>query len=282
MVDYCIHVCPDLDSQARIDQLYASRPGATINHTDWGNLCRHPIALSIETKRVGEGFDNAMAQVGKWHSAQWRSLLYDGRRELSGITFLPALIVQGHTWSFVATTREHGQAAVHARLELGSSESLVGVYQILVALQCLKRWAEDEYWPALKAYLIGQPQPWTRRGRQCILHLPRPAEICRHRAITAARRPRWGWRRRRGWEVATAAVAHRARLTRPPRHSLTLPAVLEHAHTLSAWAYACGLALPRRRDRAHSSSTPGFGCNTSSNAYIPTGCVATAQARTTG
>ncbi|OBR02163.1 hypothetical protein CH63R_14464 [Colletotrichum higginsianum IMI 349063] len=155
MVDYCVHVVPTCEEKARIDQLCMSRPAASINHTDWGNLSGDPIALSIETKRDGEGLEQALSQIGTWHACQWRSLLHEKQYAPSGIEFLPALIAQGHTWYFVATTRQDsGQAWLYTKMEVGTTETLVGTYQILVALQYLKCWIEDVYWPAFRAYML--------------------------------------------------------------------------------------------------------------------------------
>ncbi|KAJ5005908.1 hypothetical protein K4K57_011469 [Colletotrichum sp. SAR 10_99] len=155
MVDYCIHVVPTTEERARIDRLCTTRPGASINHTDWGNLSSDPIALSIETKRDGEGLEQALSQIGTWHASQWRSLLLEKQQTPVDIDFLPAFIAQGHSWYFVATTRhDSGQAWLYTKVEVGTTETLVGTFQILVALQYLKCWIEDTYWPAFRRYML--------------------------------------------------------------------------------------------------------------------------------
>ncbi|GKT67158.1 hypothetical protein ColTof4_13546 [Colletotrichum tofieldiae] len=157
-VDYCVHMVPTPEEKALIDQVCMSRPAASINHTDWGNLSGDPIALSIETKRDGEGLEQALSQIRTWHACQWRSLVHEKKYAPPGIEFLPALIAQGHTWYFVATTRQDsGQAWLYAKMEVGTAETLVGTYQILVALQYLKCWIEDVYWPAFRGYMLALP-----------------------------------------------------------------------------------------------------------------------------
>ncbi|RMJ07405.1 hypothetical protein CDV36_012993 [Fusarium kuroshium] len=49
MFDFCICIKPqDSSTEARvIESFTGERPGLSINHTDWGNFCKHPIALSI-------------------------------------------------------------------------------------------------------------------------------------------------------------------------------------------------------------------------------------------
>ncbi|KAF5674088.1 hypothetical protein FCIRC_7857 [Fusarium circinatum] len=109
LVDYCIYMQPGRDSaeQAAIDKIrYRDRPSKSINHVDSGLLNKHPIVMSVETKRDGEDYTNAINQMATWHSAQLRSLCYTPQgptRELSHIEFLPGIIVQGHDWNFVAT-----------------------------------------------------------------------------------------------------------------------------------------------------------------------------------
>jgi hypothetical protein len=77
--------------QQRIDAMITTRPGISINHTDWGDLCKNPIVLSIETKRQ-VSWEKALLQIGTWHSAQWRAL----RGNIQTIEFLAGIIVQDH------------------------------------------------------------------------------------------------------------------------------------------------------------------------------------------
>ncbi|KAH6867845.1 hypothetical protein B0T10DRAFT_362852, partial [Thelonectria olida] len=74
-VGFCDCIKPDASSTEAqaIEALTLSRPGFSINHTDWGNFSKHPIALSVETKRQAE-WDRALFQIGTWHSSQWRAL----------------------------------------------------------------------------------------------------------------------------------------------------------------------------------------------------------------
>lgn len=86
-------------------------------------LSLRPITASIETKRLeGAKPGEAHLQIGTWHAAQWR-LLEDIVRQApqdvraSGKSkeqdvyrrlpaFLPAVVINGHDWSFAATTRK--------------------------------------------------------------------------------------------------------------------------------------------------------------------------------
>lgn len=155
MVDFCLIVRPDAHEQAVIDSRCKTRPSLTINHTDWGNLSKHPIALSIETKSQEGSLNEALVQIGTWHSSQWRSIIYGGRAR-GAIEFLPAIIILGHDWLFVATTLDEDlQATTYSSLRLGDTSSVFGIYKLLAALQRLTAWCEAEYWPAFRADMLG-------------------------------------------------------------------------------------------------------------------------------
>ncbi|KAH7139599.1 hypothetical protein B0J13DRAFT_447773 [Dactylonectria estremocensis] len=151
MVDFCLFIRPDPGSSEErvIEAVCRLRPGQSINHTDLGNFCKHPIALSIETKRPGEQGESATLQMGTWLSAQWRSL------QGPFISFLPGLIVQGHVWQFVASIKdESGKPLLLQTVHLGSTDTEIGAYSLIVGLQRLKRWVKDEYWRMFIASML--------------------------------------------------------------------------------------------------------------------------------
>lgn len=161
MVDYCLVVKPSRrgPEEKTIQALCRQRPGLSINHTDWGSLCRLPIALSIETKRPGGDFSNASLQIGTWHSAQWRGLTSpaprpNARRKME---FLPGIIIHGHEWLFVATVPDaaDGQPVLYTKVLLGSTEKAFGICKLIASLQHLRQWTETIYWPAFQADVLG-------------------------------------------------------------------------------------------------------------------------------
>ncbi|EXA29073.1 hypothetical protein FOVG_19391 [Fusarium oxysporum f. sp. pisi HDV247] len=158
-IDFCVHIRPEVlsDEQLAIDAVCIDRPNGTINHVDSGNLSKNPIVISIETKKHGEGFTKAVNQMATWHSAQWRSLCFGrcGGKALSRIEFLPGIIVQGHTWMFVATVRRNERPILFHQMPLGDTETMMGIFKLLLSLQYLRDWAENTYWPAFKADILG-------------------------------------------------------------------------------------------------------------------------------
>ncbi|KAM0339200.1 hypothetical protein ACHAPU_011037 [Fusarium lateritium] len=157
-IDFCVCIRPPetWTEHSRINEMCKERPGVSINHTDWGDLCFNPIALTIETKRQVE-WDKALLQLATWHSAQWRALQF--KSVLNKIEFLGGIIVQGHEWWFVASTLENGRSVIYHRIWLGGTENFFDLYKLLLALQCVGSWVKDEFWPAFRADLLGMVVP---------------------------------------------------------------------------------------------------------------------------
>ncbi|EXU94970.1 hypothetical protein X797_011949 [Metarhizium robertsii] len=159
MVDFCLAVEVGEEEKRIINFLCRSRPGFSINHTNWGDLNKFPIAISVETKGHGDPYDTALLQVATWHASQWRSLRWGGKA-LSAIEFLAGVIVIGHDWRFVATVLgEDDKATTFESIPMGSTDSIFGIYTLFAALQRLKRWAESTYWPAFKRDMLGDTAP---------------------------------------------------------------------------------------------------------------------------
>ncbi|KAF5584631.1 uncharacterized protein FSUBG_12720 [Fusarium subglutinans] len=150
-IDFCICIETPKDSLERqkIDDAIKTRPGLSINHTDWGDLCKNPVALSIETKRQ-VSWEKALLQIGTWHAAQWRSL----RGNIEAIEFLAGIIVQDHDWFFVASTLQDGKSKTYHRLPLGSTYNAFDLYKLLISLQSLGAWIKEKYWPAFRKDML--------------------------------------------------------------------------------------------------------------------------------
>ncbi|KAH8694390.1 hypothetical protein BGZ61DRAFT_451859 [Ilyonectria robusta] len=160
MTDFCIHLMPETDPVAReaTRKLRLELPCKVINHTDLNSLRSRPIVVSIETKKRNSSQEAAgELQLGTWHAAQWKLLEQLVSRtggSLKGLPFLPAVIVNGHHWSFASTTREGSQTVLWLDQEFGNTKSLLGVYQTVWGLQRLGQWAQDVYWPWFKKNVL--------------------------------------------------------------------------------------------------------------------------------
>lgn len=153
MVDFCIYVVPEMEVAASdaVKRTRRALPCEVINHTDYLPFRNRPIAVTIETKRRGAGqLADAELQLGTWHAAQWKlleALVAQAGGTFAGLPFLPAILVQGHDWSFAATTREGQNTVLWLEKGFGSTSSSLGVYKTVWGLQRLARWASEVYWP---------------------------------------------------------------------------------------------------------------------------------------
>ncbi|GKU11752.1 unnamed protein product, partial [Fusarium langsethiae] len=130
-VDFCMYINPKHDESAQIREtvlaLMNVLPMGIFNHTNLLPLSDRPIAVSIETKKTGEGWDNARLQMEVWMAAHWqflRKVLQLHRLAAGAVSsleqtagfnsyetrklpeFLPGIIIQGHDWYLIITTSE--------------------------------------------------------------------------------------------------------------------------------------------------------------------------------
>ncbi|KAF5004983.1 hypothetical protein FDECE_8548 [Fusarium decemcellulare] len=154
-VDYTLVIDPKLDpeSEAAVDALWTARK--TVNHTDFTPLQKLPVAVSIETKRTNQNLDKANLQMNIWQAAQWRLLEeLAGATALEELEFLPGILVQGHKWEFVASSYQDGRTILWTERTLGSTQSEMGVFQILAGISRLRQWALEIFWPWYKVHVL--------------------------------------------------------------------------------------------------------------------------------
>ncbi|RSL45049.1 hypothetical protein CEP54_014439 [Fusarium duplospermum] len=157
-VDYVLHINPALDldasADAAVQQLQDSVVENSINHTAFDPLRSYPICLSIETKKYGGDLKKADLQLCSWQAAQWTLLADQAGDAISRLPFLPGIIVQGHEWKFVATTRTNEETTLWASASFGSTMTSLGVLQIMAGLSRLRRWSTEVFWPWYKEYVL--------------------------------------------------------------------------------------------------------------------------------
>lgn len=159
-VDFCIVFCPDKEEEKAIEAVASDKPVCSINHSDLGSLATSPIAVSIETKTSSSNMKEGLVQLATWQSAHWRALRPyedDDQQVPRLIEFLPSIITHGHDWYFTATVQVDGRARLYHKLNIGSTEDVVGIYRLLNSLQHLRQWLKNEYWPAYRAEVLGLP-----------------------------------------------------------------------------------------------------------------------------
>ncbi|KPM42798.1 hypothetical protein AK830_g3733 [Neonectria ditissima] len=155
-VDYVLYLDADEQDASISDALakLEEREGS-VNHTAFTPLGRHPISISIETKRHDGDGRRADIQLAAWQAAQWSFLEAQAGDKVNRLAFLPGIIVQGHEWKFVATTRRDCKTTLWSSHQFGTTMTLVGVFQIMAGLRRLRRWSTEVFWPWYKSYVLG-------------------------------------------------------------------------------------------------------------------------------
>ncbi|KPM42296.1 hypothetical protein AK830_g4247 [Neonectria ditissima] len=169
LVDFCIHINPGADPNAEKNyssqavRLRRTLPMLCLNHTSYLGLSAEPISISLETKRSSDGGDNAALQIGTWQAAQWNYLeallvraggQKHAKTALNELGILPAIITQGHQWSFAATTREGSKTVLWLQFPFGKTSSVPGIYAIATVVEHLRLWTAIVYWEWFKKNIL--------------------------------------------------------------------------------------------------------------------------------
>lgn len=190
MVDMCLYadLCDDADAMEAQQALCRQTPTSSVNHTDFAPLQLSPIVLSIETKKSGKDLDTAQLQMGIWHAAKWsflrpavllslqarqaqstpdestpsaaQNLQQQQEQErqvdeaLARLGFLPGVIVQGHKWMLVLSTREHLKTVLWVEQQFGSTHRILETYQVIAGLRELAAWGRDTYLPWFRENIL--------------------------------------------------------------------------------------------------------------------------------
>ncbi|KAI1116300.1 hypothetical protein F5Y14DRAFT_440011 [Nemania sp. NC0429] len=123
-VDYCIFFEPGPDEATRIDEVRGR--WEYINHTDYRPLRRRPVVLGVECSKPSGGFRKRGIAARR---------LANRAVVPAAIPFLPSLIIQGNDWYFTASTRFGRRTILWSRQPIGSTGSVIGIFQIVRALR---------------------------------------------------------------------------------------------------------------------------------------------------
>ena len=191
MVDFAICIQPSEDLRSQIRHHLRRTRNESITHTCYGSLRYCPIGVSIETKRTGESYQDAMLKLQIWFAAQFKRLeiLVDQvQRPDQASTaaldlpnmFLPGIITQGHDWIFVAAVRDWKKKEMvrlivahsslhHAYLlsqifyhgvKFGDTRRLENLYRVIVTLHRLAVWTKSRIMPFYERILSNEaPAP---------------------------------------------------------------------------------------------------------------------------
>ncbi|GKU09889.1 unnamed protein product [Fusarium langsethiae] len=68
--------------------------------------------------------------------------------------FLPGIIINGHEWWLTISTFENSRVQFYEKKALGSTKDTKEIYKLICALQVLRQWIEESYWPWLKELVL--------------------------------------------------------------------------------------------------------------------------------
>ncbi|KAL8709031.1 MAG: hypothetical protein Q9220_006155 [cf. Caloplaca sp. 1 TL-2023] len=156
LVDFAIMIRPQETSplEYALEKKCESMPSRAINQTDASYIRNKPIAISIEVKRPAGNEDISLVELETWVTAHFNMLKVLLRsNQLLGkvdLPILPLIQIQGHMWNLwiaeYKETEETGkQIIIHKRISLGSTDKVVGIYQVIASVQRLAQWANEDY-----------------------------------------------------------------------------------------------------------------------------------------
>ncbi|KAF4338403.1 hypothetical protein FBEOM_7672 [Fusarium beomiforme] len=169
-VDFSVYIDPTCDKDPqftdKIDKLRNRLSNSIFNHIAVRTLAQRPIAFHVHTVAPSAdiqcqtrayvaaqcAFINNVIQL---QSRPGSHTPWDWEPHTPAYVlpeFLPTVIVREHKWYLVISKADEEHARIY---NIGNTTDSMGVYKIVYALQVLKHWAENEYWPWLQKFLLG-------------------------------------------------------------------------------------------------------------------------------
>ncbi|KAH7012253.1 uncharacterized protein B0I36DRAFT_340743 [Microdochium trichocladiopsis] len=164
LVDFCIAI--DVNRCAVTDLLATqSEALCSLNQTMYTPLRERPIAIAAETK-IDTAPETGENQLAIWTKAWLNRLRIFGNADLTHVPPLPLLRIKGHEWYLLLAWEEapsprtndnegneSAQLGAHKEpklvllgdLLIGSTRSVLAVYQLVNALRHLARWADGPF-----------------------------------------------------------------------------------------------------------------------------------------
>ncbi|KAH7016336.1 uncharacterized protein B0I36DRAFT_337369 [Microdochium trichocladiopsis] len=164
LVDFCITI--DVDRDAVTDLLATqSEALCSLNQTLYTPLRQRPIAIVAETK-TETAPETGENQLAIWTKAWLNRLRMFGNANLTDVPPLPLLRIKGHEWYLLLAweeapsprtdgddenefaqlgARKEPKLVLLGDLHIGSTRSILTVYQLVNALRHLTRWADGPF-----------------------------------------------------------------------------------------------------------------------------------------
>lgn len=140
---------PESPDLIALENLLRSLPPATasLNQSDYGILQQFPAPVSIVTKKPGGDVEEAKAQLGVWTASWYERLRNLCPNEKQRLFDVPLLLVEGDRWSLYVACEEKSAIHNYGPEELGSTNSIAGLYRLVAILKAIGKWVEIHFWP---------------------------------------------------------------------------------------------------------------------------------------
>ncbi|KAF4968740.1 hypothetical protein FSARC_3923 [Fusarium sarcochroum] len=148
MVDLGVRVCPPPHVAETIQKRIIGLPDneRCFNQTIYRPIRYDPVAMVVETKIAKGDLEEARLQLGIW-VASWhqRMKMLIGTSSNKPLVTLPLVIVMEHKWRLLFACDKKDQIVILQDVEIGSTDSLIGLYTIVATLRVIGEWMQDTY-----------------------------------------------------------------------------------------------------------------------------------------
>lgn len=107
-----------------------------------------PLVVHIETKSSKQSWTDARPQVAIWTDAWFKRLeLLTSSGATPSFPPTPLLIVQGHDWHFLITSRNDENMTVWEQIHCGSTRTCFDAMKVVATLHWIMDWIESVWRP---------------------------------------------------------------------------------------------------------------------------------------
>ena len=173
MVDLAYVLKPSSATNASFSNLEIEpgAPSESFNQTCLSTIIDKPLAVSIETKPGTVAGDQGLTQLSIWvhaHFAKLRQLMTSARDKSEPLGTLPALVLaiaHGANWTFLVASQDKlGKLTLWRYRNDMTTNTKIGVYQVVAALQLVLDWAQTQFRPWFETNAL----PLTPEQRQIL------------------------------------------------------------------------------------------------------------------
>jgi len=143
---------PSDPTKDKIVELLKPRPREEQSINQTLTVKQRPIAISIKTELPFCGDESTDIKLSIWVGAGIEKLkgMLDGKADnacasRSKIPAMPALSMHGHDLYMVVLETQETRNVMYGKMRLGGTDTILGVFQIIAAIDILVEWAHNEY-----------------------------------------------------------------------------------------------------------------------------------------